>query len=719
MEALSKAGLLDRVMEVVHEADEDETSQSGGSSRRASLVPVPMSTERASIQQPSLMVTSATLPDLASKSSDTNGDVPEKKSVRKYQSLQQLQSEGGYTPSLTNEPETDLYAIINSQPPDLKAAVVQAQTPPVETRLASETASDPYGGMSVQDIINLSRGEPTTEWMSARRKVQTKSDLPSQMRFVDNTEASDELPTSLMQDDIGTKAPNPSSSSARAPRPKFTDGLPSSERPMGSISTDRDAFFTPEDELTSNPLGEKTRTEVNGEEAQNSHQDVANGPTSDTTTALPSGPTFPPLIPPRSEARGTPPMSKQSSGTFAPTGALEQPRAPLTSHFEETGRHAKAEEQAVSAPYSSNGDVHATIGSQARGPQLLHTQVNGHASGLAVSGIPLPPLNQHRRSPSGADSSTTSSFSGTMPGTNGYEAAQSISQLSPSTPERIARTGPPLRIDSSGRRSIESAPQSPIQSSHQTPISALEDNPPIIQLQSLPNGVEGSNMHAVTEPTDMKPDPGHTSPYKTNAMSIVVPEDAPQGQKGQVDMSSLAGSNDMTNNGPAVPTVNGVDGESSAGTNQNVKSIGMVKSQTNRKTMRALTLTSKPAQNLNRSFFRNNANTPLRQTPSQLSRQRPTTALIATSNVATYPQEVGPDECLVQVLTSAIDFWDRAKVEILTSRGQEYGFIPGRAFVGRIIQGGNSLDPVEVKTGDLVYGLNDLKKVSLDADSQI
>ena len=127
-------------------------------------------------------------------------------------------------------------------------------------------------------------------------------------------------------------------------------------------------------------------------------------------------------------------------------------------------------------------------------------------------------------------------------------------------------------------------------------------------------------------------------------------------------------------------------------------------------TMHALTVTSNAAQTLNRSFFRNNQNKTLRQNP-KVGDGLTNNATITFGNLTPVPLKIRSDECLVQVFAAALDFWDRKKVEVLTERGQGYGFVPGRAFVGKVIETGSAVDVAKVKKGDFVYGLKDLKKV--------
>lgn len=141
--------------------------------------------------------------------------------------------------------------------------------------------------------------------------------------------------------------------------------------------------------------------------------------------------------------------------------------------------------------------------------------------------------------------------------------------------------------------------------------------------------------------------------------------------------------------------------------------VSLPKSNT---TMCALTVTSNATQTLgHRGFLRTKKtaqNYP--SLPPHLANTMTSNAVITYSNLTPVPHKIRSDECLVQVFTSAIDFWDRAKVEILTTRGQGYGFIPGRAFVGKVLETGTDVDPKKVRKGDFVYGLNDLKKVSIE-----
>lgn len=139
--------------------------------------------------------------------------------------------------------------------------------------------------------------------------------------------------------------------------------------------------------------------------------------------------------------------------------------------------------------------------------------------------------------------------------------------------------------------------------------------------------------------------------------------------------------------------------------------VSLPKSNT---TMCSLTVTSNATQTLSHRGFLRNKRTAQQypSLPAHLAASATSNAVITYSNLTPVPHKIRSDECLVQVFTSAIDFWDRAKVEILTARGQGYGFIPGRAFVGKVLETGTEVDAKKVRKGDFVYGLNDLKKVS-------
>lgn len=132
--------------------------------------------------------------------------------------------------------------------------------------------------------------------------------------------------------------------------------------------------------------------------------------------------------------------------------------------------------------------------------------------------------------------------------------------------------------------------------------------------------------------------------------------------------------------------------------------------------MRSLSLASPVPQTLNKSFWRNNTNTKLRQNPQA----QPAPALkgfsspgsITFNSMTPVPYRIRGDEVLVNVYASAIDFWDRTKVDVLRGRSSGYGFIPGRAFVGRVVDTGSDVDPRRTRKGDFVYGVSELKTVS-------
>lgn len=73
------------------------------------------------------------------------------------------------------------------------------------------------------------------------------------------------------------------------------------------------------------------------------------------------------------------------------------------------------------------------------------------------------------------------------------------------------------------------------------------------------------------------------------------------------------------------------------------------------------------------------------------------------------PRKVSSTSVIVQVIAVAIDRVDRAIVqEKLTAEPTPTPFVPGRSFCGRIIDCG--LDVKKLRPGDLVFGLQDLRK---------
>ena len=909
MDALSKAGLLDRVMEVVDEVDEDETP-SVEPSRRLSLVPRPEQPcpeeELHHTQQPALLVTSATLPDLKSASPITNGSGPEERVVRKYRSLQEMQS-NGYSYSDAHGPDPYLQALIDGQGSDLKEAIAQAQTPPVEMGQKTATAFKPYGGMSVQDIISLSRGEPASSPVtSAFSTSQTQSGLPSHMQYVQTNETLPDSPHSTALEAVQS-AKSPAPIPARSPRPRFTDGLPHAERPLSGMAGERDAFYTPEDELEKNPLdradplegkeigglgnqplgdqadqaetGERDvrRLEVpvtnqrpifsptpvvpvstlssreivvlisagtlpmptsflpvrlesfsmvaltsystlsrsvegtllvlashlsnsvfirltrdgwttveevqsgraeaestdaeygrhvfewqlspNGQETEvhlavrleegNGRMYWDNNDGRNYTVKIPlqtevsapishllPAPSILPPIPPHSPLRETPPISRQSS--IASGRGEENVIAPdqqTESAFEEQSRESLQQGPAT-AP-TSNFSTH----SQSNGldtpplrltiPQIMQMQQNTY-TGPSVSSIPLPPPNgyghmHNRRTLSASGSTHSSSSFGTPLNEINSDVPvdmQHSSYAQPAgtpIPDKIPRNGPSVPGDKRDRESPNSRNITPTQALQQSLSSSHGHSTPMYPVQRSATETGTPDMPTFQTALDQQPDPLNDvsrSPVQMNGHNS-----APHSSGVDEGVIVIAGltteettPGTRSTNELQMPASNGTSGVGSNGTLLQSEKSTLAPQSPNRSstgTMRSLIVTNNAAQTLNRSFFRNNANSTLRQDPNrtQMSGKAPGT-IIALSNTAFVPSKLGSDECLVQVYASAVDFWDRAKVDILSSRGQGHGFIPGRAFVGKVRETGSKIDPGKIKVGDMVYGLNELKKVN-------
>lgn len=91
--------------------------------------------------------------------------------------------------------------------------------------------------------------------------------------------------------------------------------------------------------------------------------------------------------------------------------------------------------------------------------------------------------------------------------------------------------------------------------------------------------------------------------------------------------------------------------------------------------------------------------------PGKADREAPTVSL--ASDLAP-PRKINPTQVLVQVIAVAIDSVDRA---LLRERAQSEittPFVPGRSFVGRVVESG--WDVKKLRKGDTVFGLQDYRK---------
>jgi hypothetical protein len=73
------------------------------------------------------------------------------------------------------------------------------------------------------------------------------------------------------------------------------------------------------------------------------------------------------------------------------------------------------------------------------------------------------------------------------------------------------------------------------------------------------------------------------------------------------------------------------------------------------------------------------------------------------------PTRVSGDQVIVQVWSTAVDSLDGAIVEELSQKIKNVGFVPGRSFVGRVIETGYNVTNVSV--GEWTFGLMDVQKV--------
>ncbi|KAK4050573.1 hypothetical protein OIO90_005040 [Microbotryomycetes sp. JL221] len=83
---------------------------------------------------------------------------------------------------------------------------------------------------------------------------------------------------------------------------------------------------------------------------------------------------------------------------------------------------------------------------------------------------------------------------------------------------------------------------------------------------------------------------------------------------------------------------------------------------------------------------------------------------LSYSNLQPLPKKVKSDEVMVQVFAAGVDKLDVERTKEMASRPDGFGFVPGRAFYGKVLDTG--IEVKLVKRGDLVYGLMPMKKSS-------
>ncbi|KAK4052098.1 hypothetical protein OIV83_002392 [Microbotryomycetes sp. JL201] len=80
------------------------------------------------------------------------------------------------------------------------------------------------------------------------------------------------------------------------------------------------------------------------------------------------------------------------------------------------------------------------------------------------------------------------------------------------------------------------------------------------------------------------------------------------------------------------------------------------------------------------------------------------------STLQPLPKKVKSDEVMVQVFAAGLDRLDIERTKEMASRQDGFGFVPGRAFYGKVLDTG--IEIKLVKRGDLVFGLMPMKKSS-------
>ncbi|BGP13276.1 hypothetical protein JCM10213_004954 [Rhodosporidiobolus nylandii] len=79
-------------------------------------------------------------------------------------------------------------------------------------------------------------------------------------------------------------------------------------------------------------------------------------------------------------------------------------------------------------------------------------------------------------------------------------------------------------------------------------------------------------------------------------------------------------------------------------------------------------------------------------------------------DTAAATKRIKSDEVLVEVIAVGVDRWDRERVWQVAKGMGGAGFVPGRALVGKVAEGGEGVKGL--KKGELVWGLNSVKKSS-------
>lgn len=76
------------------------------------------------------------------------------------------------------------------------------------------------------------------------------------------------------------------------------------------------------------------------------------------------------------------------------------------------------------------------------------------------------------------------------------------------------------------------------------------------------------------------------------------------------------------------------------------------------------------------------------------------------------PRKISSTQVLVQIIAVAVDEMDRLLLREKIRTETAYGFVPGRSFCGRVMEAG--WDVKRMRKGDIIFGLQDSRKVSAD-----
>ncbi|KAG8953701.1 hypothetical protein FRC04_001905 [Tulasnella sp. 424] len=109
---------------------------------------------------------------------------------------------------------------------------------------------------------------------------------------------------------------------------------------------------------------------------------------------------------------------------------------------------------------------------------------------------------------------------------------------------------------------------------------------------------------------------------------------------------------------------------------------------------------------LSRSFSTSSSKNKEAETPARL--QTGVEHALAFTTSTTTPSKYGPSQMIVKIFVAGISTLDRLAVrsKVRSKADEGYGFVPGRAFVGKVLETGWEVN--DVRSGDWVMGLTEL-----------